>query len=184
MDTPLFPVVLVQYSRCRSNSPKSSRFVYSHDCVSTQALNCCGVLSGPPGTSILRRSPVRCPSRVPSAITVHWPSPITSHPSTFLPLKSGFQSAAPTLKQVKASTKIVFTILSIRPLKRFRTVCQSSQNHWRLNCNTRGRRTVMKHSVALPICFGMVIAAFGQDFPDRRDSRDRDLRDNYADTIP
>src|SRR5215467_4100725 len=94
MDTPLLPVVLVQYSRCRSNSPKSLRFVYSHDCVSTQPLNCCGVVSGPPGTNVLRRSEMRCPSNVPSRITVHWPSPSTSHPSRFLPLNIGFPSAA------------------------------------------------------------------------------------------
>ena len=42
METPLLPVVLVQYSRCRSNSPKSLRVVYSQDCVSTQLLNCGG----------------------------------------------------------------------------------------------------------------------------------------------
>src|SRR5258705_10766735 len=37
---------------------------------------------------------MRWPSRTPSAITVHWPSPITSQPSRFLPLNSGFESAA------------------------------------------------------------------------------------------
>src|SRR6516164_418006 len=94
IETPLFPVVFVQYSRCKSNSPKSFRFVYSHDCVSTQPRNSCGVLSGPPGTNCLRRSLIRWPSTVPSAITVHWPSPMTSQPSRFFPLNSGLASAA------------------------------------------------------------------------------------------
>src|SRR5260370_21541543 len=94
IETPLLPVVLVQYSRCRSNSQKSLRFVYSHDWVSTRPLNRCGVLSGPPGTNCLRRSVIRWPSTVPSAITVHWPSPMISQPSRLFPLNNGLASAA------------------------------------------------------------------------------------------
>ena len=37
---------------------------------------------------------MRWPSKVPSAITVHWPSPMISQPSRFFPLKSGTPSAA------------------------------------------------------------------------------------------
>src|SRR4051794_15864954 len=94
METPLLPLLLVQYSRCKSNCPKSLRVVYSQDCVSTQPRNCCGVVIGPPGASSLRKSPVRCPTMVPSAMTVHWPSPMTSQPSRFLPLNMGLPSAA------------------------------------------------------------------------------------------
>ena len=53
IETPLFPEVLVLYSKCRSNSPKSLRFVYSQHCVSIQPLNAVGVGSVQIGPMVL-----------------------------------------------------------------------------------------------------------------------------------
>src|SRR5260370_1001530 len=188
IETPLFPVVLVQYSRCRSNSPKSLRTVYSQDCVSTQSLNSFVVVSGPPGTNCLRRFDMRCPRIVPSRMTVHWPSPRTSQPARSLPLNIGFQSAAETgTANMKIATNAWKTTTASTPL---RNVDRAALRHSRRrenrpsgihNTNPVTSPRDYDRAATLPIACN---TAFSKTIPPSVVSTHRHLRFQFTNTTP
>src|SRR4051812_3503355 len=61
---------------------------------------------------------MRCPSSVPSAITVHCPSPMTSQPSRFFPLNSGTVSAANSGAAASASTQASLILVGLSRQRR------------------------------------------------------------------